>query len=187
MGGLRAEWVENLEQMKKKVLVVDDDAVVRESLGKVLQEAGYAVRSAAGGLEAVVRFSPDEVDLVLLDLNLPNQSGWDVFEHLTTLHPWLPIIIITGMPNQYRMALAAGAGALFEKPVEVEALLKTMEDLLEEPEEVRVSRLCGHLNDTRYEPSGGRLGAPRRGAMREDCRRRARPGNYPRPAERPKL
>jgi DNA-binding NtrC family response regulator len=139
--------------MKKKVLVVDDDDSVRESLKKVLQDAGYDVVLAAGGLEAATRFEPAEIDLLLLDLNLPNQSGWDLFEHLTTRHPFVPVIIITGMPNQYRTALAAGAGALFEKPVEVPTLLKTMEDLLAEPNEQRLRRLCGHMEDTRYTPA----------------------------------
>jgi hypothetical protein len=75
-----------------------------------------------------------------------------VFLDLTTQHPFVPVIIITGMPNQYGTALAAGAGALFEKPVEAPALLKTMEELLAEPSDVRLRRLCGHLDDTRYEP-----------------------------------
>lgn len=137
--------------MKKRVLVVDDDASVRESLKRVLQEAGYEVALAASGLEAVKRSGPQEMDLLLLDLNLPGQSGWDVFEHFTTRHPLVPVIIITGLPNQYRTALAAGAGALFEKPVEASALLRTVEELLVEPNEQRLRRLCGDLADTRYE------------------------------------
>jgi DNA-binding response OmpR family regulator len=138
--------------MNPRVLVVDDDASVRDSLKKVLQEAGYEVVLAAGGLEAVGRCDQKPIDLVLLDLNLPNQSGWDVFECLTRRHPGIPIIIITGLPNQYPVALTAGAGALMEKPIEVPALLKTMQELLSEPPEQRLRRLCGQLDDTRYVP-----------------------------------
>lgn len=143
--------------MKKNVLVVDDDDSVRESLKKVLQDAGYEVTLAAGGLEALGRCDLEPIDLVLLDLNLPNQSGWDVFEPLTRDHPFTPIIIITGLPNQYPTALTAGAGALMEKPIEVPALLKTMEELLAEPQEHRLSRLCGHCDDTRYVPPACKL------------------------------
>ena len=143
--------------MRKRVLVVDDDQAIRDSLRKVLQGAGYEVVLAAEGLEADRRFEPDAIDLVVLDLNLPNQSGWDVFEHLTTRHPFVPILILTGLPNQYRTAVAAGVGALLEKPVEVSALLSTMETLLAEPAEARLRRLCGELQDTRYTPS---IGAP---------------------------
>jgi CheY-like chemotaxis protein len=134
--------------MNKRVLVVDDDESVRASLKKVLLAAGYEVVLAAGGLEAAVRFEPGEIDLLLLDLNLPNQNGWEVFERLTTLHPFVPVIIITGLADQYRMALAAGVGALFEKPVEVDDLLRRMEQLLAEPEEVRLRRVCGYFQDT---------------------------------------
>lgn len=138
--------------MKKRVLVVDDDDSVRQSLEKVLEDAGYSVVLAASGAEAVRRFEPGQIDLLLLDLNLPKQSGWDVFAELTTRHPLVPVIIITGMPNQYFTALAAGVGALFEKPVEVPALLQTMAELLAEPDEVRLQRLHGDRDDTRFEP-----------------------------------
>ena len=138
--------------MKKHVLIVDDDAAVRQSIKKVLEGAGYAVATASDGEEANVQFVPTQVDLVLLDLNLPIRSGWDVFERLTTRYPFVPIIIITGMPNQYRTALSAGAGALMEKPIEVTALLKTMDELLAEPEEARLRRMCGYKEDTRYVP-----------------------------------
>lgn len=138
------------QRMKKHVLIVDDDAAVRNSIGKVLDAAGYEVAAAADGEEAVVRFAPEKVDLVLLDLNLPLASGWDVFERLTTRYPLVPIIIITGMPNQYRTARAAGVSALMEKPIEVPALLKTMDQLLAEPKEVLLRRMCGYQQDTKY-------------------------------------
>ncbi len=143
--------------MKQRVLIVDDDAAVRESIRKVLKGAGYEVKTAADAGEVTVKFVPEEIDLVLLDLNLRSCSGWDVFERLTTQHPALPVIIITGMPSQYQTALAAGVGALIEKPIEVPALLKTMDELLAEPKEARLRRMCGYQLDTRHlrRPSAG--------------------------------
>jgi DNA-binding response OmpR family regulator len=139
--------------MKKRILIVDDDQSVRESLRKVLEGAGYEVALAAGGVEAAVRLEPGRIDLVLLDLNLPNQSGWDVFEQITTRRPLVPVIIITGLPVQRGTAAMAGVGALFEKPVEVAALLQRMEELLAESPEARLQRLCGYVEDTSYVPS----------------------------------
>ena len=133
-----------------RVLIVDDDASVRESLGKVLKRAGYEVTTAADGDEAATQFVPEQVDLVLLDLNLPFRSGWDVFERLTTQHPTTPLIIITGMPNQYQTALAAGVGALMEKPIDAPALLRIMDELIAEPAEARLRRMCGYYRDTRH-------------------------------------
>lgn len=144
------EIVLSMETMKKSVLVVDDDASVRQSIKKVLEGAGYEVAAACDGEEAVVQFVPEQIDLVLLDLNLPLRSGWDVFERLTSRYPFVPVIIITGMPDQYRTALAAGASALMEKPVDVPALLKTMDELLAEPKEARLRRLCGYQQDTKH-------------------------------------
>lgn len=147
---MKGETILNMETRKKCVLIVDDDAAVRQSVSKVLKGAGYAVAAASDGEEAVVQFVPGQIDLVLLDLNLPLRSGWDVFERVTTRYPFVPVIIITGMSNQYGTALAAGASALMEKPIDAPALLKTMEELLAEPMEARLRRMCGDQQDTRY-------------------------------------
>jgi len=161
--------------MKKRVLLVDDDPGVRESIRKVLRAAGYEVTTAAGGEEAAVQFIPEETDLVLLDLNLPFCSGWDVFERLTAQHPSIPVIIITGMPNQYQTALAAGVGALIEKPIEVSSLLKAMDDLLGEPEEARLRRMCGYQSDTRHFPRPNTSAARRSPPPDTGFRQRRRP------------
>ena len=164
--------------MKKRVLIVDDDPAIRESVGKVLKGAGYEVSTAADGEAAAVQFVPEQIDLVLLDLNLQSQSGWDVFERMTTQHPSVPIIIITGMPNQYQTALGAGVGALMEKPIEVPALLKTMEVLLAEPKETRLRRMLGYTTDTRYwqRPNAGATGTSPRPLMKPRRRPRAHGG-----------
>jgi DNA-binding response OmpR family regulator len=136
--------------MKRRVLIIDDDAAVREALGRVLTEAGYEVSAAADGEEGARLFGPEEVDLVLLDLNLPGQGGWEVFERLTARYPFVPIIIITGMTDQYRTALAAGVGALMEKPLEPAALLQTMAELLAQPKEAPLRRMCGYEDNLKY-------------------------------------
>lgn len=138
--------------MKKHVLVVDDDPAVRQAMKRVLESAGYEVEVAQNGEEATAQFLPAQTDLLLLDLNLPSQSGWDVFERLTTRYPLVPVIIITGLPNQYSTAVAAGVSALMEKPVEATALLKTVSEVLAERNETRLRRMCGERSDTRLVP-----------------------------------
>ena len=136
-----------------KVLVVDDDTSVRESVSKVLNEEGYDAVLAADGDAALKQFATREIDLLLLDLGLPIKSGWDVFEQITTENPFVPIIIITGQADQYRAAVAAGVGALMEKPLDVPRLLQTIQDLLAEPKETRLRRLCGQGGEVRHIPS----------------------------------
>jgi two-component system, OmpR family, copper resistance phosphate regulon response regulator CusR len=103
--------------------------------------SGGSQSIAAHGQQALSLFDPDRIDLLVLDLGLPMKSGWDIFEEITNQDPVLPIIIITGQPNQRFTACAAGVGALMEKPLDVPALLQTMEDLLAEPHEARLKRL----------------------------------------------
>lgn len=136
-----------------KVLVVDDDESVREAVSKVLKEEGYEVVLTADGNEALKQFATHKIDLLLLDLGLPIKSGWDVFEQITTENPFVPIIIITGQADQYRAAVAAGVGALMEKPLDVPQLLQTIQDLLAEPKETRLRRLCGRGGEVRHIPS----------------------------------
>jgi DNA-binding NtrC family response regulator len=138
--------------VKKHVLVVDDDAAMRQAMKRVLETAGYEVGLAQDGDEATAHFLPDRTDLLLLDLNLPSQSGWDVFERLTTRYPLVPVIIITGMPNQYSTAVAAGVSALMEKPIEATALLRTVSRVLAERNETRIRRMIGDRSDTRLVP-----------------------------------
>jgi DNA-binding response OmpR family regulator len=139
--------------MKKNILIADDDLSVRESLSKVLKDVGYQVAEAADGAKAVEQFKAGQIDLLLLDIGLPIRDGWDVFDNITRQAPAFPIIIITGKNNQYDIAVAAGVGALMEKPLDVAQLLKTIQELLAESKEARSRRLRGDGHEVRYIPS----------------------------------
>jgi hypothetical protein len=134
----------------KTILLVDDDASVRETLTRVLEAEGYLVRSAANGPDAIRIADSDSPDLVLLDLNLPDQSGWAIGERLSANNPLLSIIVITARPNQLFTALNAGVAALLEKPFDYPKLLETIATALEEPTEMRISRAAGRQADFRY-------------------------------------
>jgi DNA-binding response OmpR family regulator len=136
--------------MKETVLIVDDDAPIRESLRKVLQAEGYEVVLAADGQEGLDQFDSQQVDLLLLDLNLPEKNGWDLFERFSFINPFLPIVIITGRNHQYELAVGAGVSALMEKPLDVPLLLQIIAALLAEPAEARLKRLAGLNRNVRY-------------------------------------
>lgn len=137
----------------KRILLVDDDPTVRDSLNDVLVAEGYLVIPAENGQQALDLAAATPVDLALLDLNMPVMNGWDTFERLTTDHPLIPIIIVTARPNQLFMALSAGVGALLEKPMDIPTLLRTIERLLAEPANQRLARLAGQKAEFHYKPS----------------------------------
>jgi DNA-binding response OmpR family regulator len=137
----------------KRILLVDDDPTVRDSLNDVLLEEGYLIIPAQDGQQAIDLANKSPVDLVLLDLNMPVKNGWDTFERLTAEHPLIPIIIATARPNQLFTALSAGAGALLEKPMDIPTLLRTMEKLLVETTEQRLARLAGKASEFLYKPA----------------------------------
>lgn len=135
---------------RRRILLVDDDCTVRDSLDAVLASEGYAVIQAENGQQALDLADTSAPDLVLLDLNMPVKNGWDTFEELTREHPFLPVIIVTARPNQFFTALGAGAGALLEKPMDMKALLHSIDKLLSESDEVRLKRLSGRSADFYY-------------------------------------
>jgi DNA-binding NtrC family response regulator len=166
--------------MKKTVLVVDDDASVRDSMKKVLESAGFEVLLAGDGQEAVEQARPGQIDLLLLDIGLPIRNGWDAFARITAANPCLPIIIITGHSDQYPVASAAGASAFMEKPLDASQLLSTIQKLLAEPKEERLRRLSGRTGKSRYAGADAgplfeklRAGwsAPRPWELRTNCRK----------------
>ena len=139
--------------MKKHILIVDDDTSIRNGLKKLLRKANYDVALAADGFEAVDRFFSEPIDLLLLDLNMPGKDGWAACENITRTNPYVPTIIMTGLPDQHPIASAAGVGALVEKPMDPGELLRTIEGLLEEPRFNHWLRRRSWLQDARAVPA----------------------------------
>jgi DNA-binding response OmpR family regulator len=150
-GKVRATTAAPVSQ--QRILLVDDDCGVRESLASVLTGEGFLVEPAANGVEALDIASALSVDLVILDLNMPVKNGWDTFERFSADYPLVPVIIATARPNQLFTALGAGVGALLEKPLDIPHLLATVRRLLAESNETRLRRLIGGQSPFEYRPS----------------------------------
>ena len=137
-------------QMKPKLLVVDDDHSVRDSLTKLLATENFDVLPARDGAEALKLFRSNPVSLVVLDVNLRPDDGWRVFERMTEINPFVPTVIITAAFGQRDRAVSAGVEALIEKPIDVPIFLKTIRDLLTEASEQHLERVCGDDAYCRY-------------------------------------
>ena len=141
------------KRSKKHILVVDDDPAIRIMFWRILTGEGYGVTCPAGGNEAVTTAEVEPPDLVLLDVSLPDKTGWDIFERLVKIKPLLPVVIITGKANQLFTALSAGAGALFEKPLQLPKLLHAVNQLLAESVENQLARRQGKATEFHYLPA----------------------------------
>ncbi len=108
----------------EKILIVDDEAFIRENLERVLAEDGYRPYSTESGDEAVTQVSEEEIDLVLLDLNLGARSGLDVLARLKEVDPDVLVIIITGYGTVESAveALKMGAYDYIKKPFKADAI-----------------------------------------------------------------
>jgi CheY-like chemotaxis protein len=126
---------------QKRILIADDDALVRGSLAAVLESEGYLVDEAESGMEAVSRAIEHSPDLLLLDLNMPHCDGWTAFSHLERVTPLLPVIVITARPHQYEKAVQLGVDAFMEKPLNIPVLVRAIKRLTNEDENRHVRRI----------------------------------------------
>ncbi len=111
--------------MKPSVLVVDDDAAVRELLTVLLTDEGYPVRSAGDAYEAMDAVGLDPPGLLLVDLMMPGVSGAEFLTRLRRDSRWaaLPVILISAHPRLRDLAQDLGACAALAKPFDVTQLL----------------------------------------------------------------
>jgi len=114
-----------------RVLIVDDEKLVRWTLKNSLEKAGYATTAVEDADAAVQILETDEFQLVISDVRLTGMSGLELLSHIRKTRPELPVILITayGNDNMREEAKSRGAVAFFDKPFEMEALLETVDDL----------------------------------------------------------
>jgi DNA-binding NtrC family response regulator len=115
----------NREPAGGTVLIIDDEASIRESLETLLDTDGYSVYCAASGEEGLTRLSEHPVDAVLLDFALPDRNGLDVLSDIRERYPDLPVIMITayGTLENAVAAMRNGASNFIQKPWDNEKLL----------------------------------------------------------------
>jgi excisionase family DNA binding protein len=114
------------------VLVVDDDAQLREFIRVNLEVEGYAVReaeSAEAGLAAIEDQAPD---LVLLDVMMPNVNGWEMLQRMQERHGSIPVIMFSGKVDERQLAEAADRGArgFIGKPFDPQQLIERAKQLV---------------------------------------------------------
>ncbi len=119
----------------EKILLAEDDPLVRAALVRILKEAGYLVLAAADGEEAVKLFAADAeaISLVLLDMMMPKLGGREAHAQIAQINPDVPVVYCTGYDSGLaKMESAEIAGlTVVQKPVDPEVLLSTIRELLD--------------------------------------------------------
>ncbi len=116
-----------------KILVVDDEAVIRKGLRRVLERYGYQVAVSESGFSAVERLQEENFHLVLTDLKMPGMDGIEVLKAIRVLQPEVPVVIITGYSTVDTAveAMKNGAFDYISKPFTPEQITEKVEKALE--------------------------------------------------------
>jgi DNA-binding NtrC family response regulator len=117
---------------KGKILVVDDEDIVRTSCSRTLVPEGYEVRLAKNGVEGLQMAAGERFDLVLTDLKMPDMDGIEVLRIIKEKWPETVVIIVTGYQtvDTAVKAIKLGANNYIEKPFTPDALLSAVTEAL---------------------------------------------------------
>ncbi len=123
--------------MNARILVVDDDKVIRYTLTVSLEDEGFVVDTAGSGKEAVEKTKANFYNLAIVDWRLPDVEGTKLLGKLKETTPKMAKIMLTGYPSMKNAidAVNERADAFLTKPVEIDVLLEKMRELLKLQEE----------------------------------------------------
>jgi DNA-binding NtrC family response regulator len=122
-----------------RILVVDDDENIRNTMKVILESEGYIVDASANGMEAIKRSEETAYNVALLDIRLPDMEGVELLKLIKDAVPRTRKIMVTGYPSMQNAvaALNKNADAYMVKPVDLEKLLNVVKEQLELQENER--------------------------------------------------
>lgn len=119
----------------RHVLVVDDDSALRRVIAEALADAGYAVREASNGIEALDAVRSEPPDVVLLDLSMPIIDGWEFVDAWCTsgAREGGRLVVMSGVPGAEASIAGIKPDAFLPKPLDLERLVDTLRTLSRQP------------------------------------------------------
>lgn len=117
-----------------KILIADDELVVRNSLTAILKGSGeYETDFAQDGEDALQKFMEGKFDAVLLDIEMPKLDGYEVLKQIRMIDPTMPVVFITGKGKPGKVAQSIyldKLNAFIEKPFTTESVLEVVKNVL---------------------------------------------------------
>jgi DNA-binding response OmpR family regulator len=128
--------------MEGHILIIDDEASLRQTLARILQRAGFEVTTAANGEEGLALVSEQPFDLVYSDIRMPDMSGLDLLKTIHAKFPDLPVILFTAQPdlNSAVEAVRSEATDYLLKPLKPQAVIDRTKAVLEKSQKERRKR-----------------------------------------------
>jgi len=125
-----------------RILIIDDEAGLRQMMARILQRAGYEVTTAENGSDGIALASEHPFDLLYLDIRMPGLNGLEVLKIIHSKFPNLPIVLFTAQPDVHSAveALRRGATDYLLKPLKPETVIDRTQDLLASMQEERRKR-----------------------------------------------
>lgn len=124
----------------KTILIVDDSATIRKLLAYILKRKNYVIAEAEDGIDAMEKLGHVQVDLVIVDLNMPNMDGIEFVRNLRDNYYYMdtPVIMLTTTKDDKlkKDAFDAGVNMFLNKPVQPNFLLYKVESLIQGEEEI---------------------------------------------------
>jgi CheY-like chemotaxis protein len=116
--------------MNRKILIVDDELIIREMLHTAFENEGYQAVACGSGAEAIIRLQQEKIRVMFLDLKMPGMDGMEVCWKIKSQNPVTCIYAVTGHVTLFQLAacLEAGFDDYFSKPINIEVLLKAADE-----------------------------------------------------------
>jgi two-component system nitrogen regulation response regulator NtrX len=142
--------------MPAKILLIDDDAGIRDSMRMPLEYEGYEYNSAASAEEGIALLQRDPPDMVFLDIKMAGMDGLEALQRIKALRESLPVVIISGHGNVQTAVEATRRGAtdFIEKPFGAERLLVTIRNALDQARLVDENRSLKRAVEARHQMVG---------------------------------
>jgi two-component system nitrogen regulation response regulator NtrX len=142
--------------MKPRILVIDDEPAIRDSMKMILEYEGYECLGAATGPEGIAVVQKESPDLVFLDIKMPGTDGIEVLKQLRTVDDTLPIVMISGHAtvNTAVEAIRLGAQDFIEKPLASERILVSVKNAIEKVRLTDENRAFRKAIDLRHQMVG---------------------------------
>lgn len=124
------------------ILIIDDEASLRQTLARILQRAGHEVTTASTGTEGLTLLAAQTFDLLYLDIRMPDISGLELLKTIQEKYPDLPVILFTAQPdlNSAVEALRRGATDYLLKPLKPQAVIDRTQSILADKQTERRKR-----------------------------------------------